>query len=311
MKNIKHILIFGLVILTTQAIAQQQPIYNQYALNPFLINPAYAGFNERINLTAAYRQQWTAIEGAPRTVTFTAHTALNDAKSGAGISIWSDKIGKISQTSISGSYSYKVQLGFGTLSGGLSLGMLQLNTDYASSNLNGVSDPTFASGDVNQWKFNSGAGLFLSNERYYAGFSVPQMLSNQFENSSDVEQFKLSPQYYFTGGYLFDLGAGNFKLKPYAMLRLEGGAPFNYDINVQAYYNDQFSLGLQYKSTNSMAVLLELIITKSIFIGYSYEFDYGTNYDGISTGGSHEFTISYLLPWKKQEEATEVKMKYF
>jgi len=311
MRNIKFTLIISLIFVLNQAMAQQQPIYNQYAMNPFVLNPAYAGHNEMINLTASYRQQWAAIDGAPTTMTFTGHAALNDLKSGVGLSVWSDKIGKISQTSVSGAYSYKVKFEWGTLAGGLSLGMVQMKTDYASSNLNGVIDPTFTGGDINQWKFNAGAGLFLTGDKYFVGFSVPQMLGNQFSNESNVEQIKLAQQYYLTGGYVFDLGESKFDLKPYAMIRMEGGTPFNYDINLQAYYNEQFSLGVQYKSTNSTAVLLELILQKSFYIGYSYEFNYGTNYEGINTSGSHEFVLTYMLPWKKGDDTAEAKMKFF
>lgn len=309
MKNIKTTFIIALIIVCNQAFAQQ-PVANQYAMNPFIINPAYAGQNKQINVTAAYRQQWSAIEGAPRTMTFSSHTAFGDGKSGAGISILSDKIGKMSQTNVFGSYSYKVDFEFGSLSAGLSLGMLQMKTDYASSNLNGVNDPTFATGDLNQWKFNTGAGLFLSNSKYYVGFSVPQMLSSQFTNENNVDQLKLNPQYYLTGGYVFDLGESLFSLKPYTMIRMEGGTPFNYDINLQAYYDQHFSLGFQYKSTNSAAILLELIVNSSFYMGYSYEFPYGSSFEGVNTAGSHEFVLTYLIPWRKAEESVEY-FKYF
>ena len=310
MKSTKYIFLLALVLLMVEAKAQQQPVYTQYALNPFVINPAYAGQNEALNITAAYRQQWTSVEGAPRTMNFSGHMPIQGVNSGVGLVVWSDRIGKTSQTSISGAYSYKIKMDIGVLSAGLSLGLQQLKTDYAASNLNGVVDPTFASGDINQWKFNTGAGVFLAGDKYFVGFSIPQMLSNQFSNESGVEQIRTTTRYYLTGGYIIDLGASLFSLKPYVMLNVEDGGPFNYDINLQAYYNEQFSLGLQYKSTNALALLIELVIDKTTYVGYSHDFSFGKSFEGIYTGGSHEFVVSFLIPWKKGE-AEEVKFKYY
>jgi type IX secretion system PorP/SprF family membrane protein len=307
----KYIIVSGLSIMSILGYAQQQPTYNQYALNPLTINPAYAGANNMINLTASFRQQWTAFEGAPRTITFTGHSPIEGIKSGVGLQIIADNVGSISQTQVYGSYSYKINFDFGTLSAGLSLGVNQLKTDYADAFLNGIIDPTFASGDVNQWKINSGFGLFLSGDKFYTGFSIPQMLGNQFQNSSGVDQYQVNQQFYLAGGHIFDLGESRFSLKPYTLIRMAAGTPFNYDINLQAYYNDLISLGLQYRSTNSMAILFEFILNKTLFIGYSYEFNYGDNFESINTGGSHEIVLSYLMPWSKDGQSGERIMKFY
>ena len=92
------------------------------------------------------------------------------------------------------------------------------------------------------------------------------------------------------------------------MVRLEGGASFDYDINLQAYYNELIGIGLQYRSNNSTAVLLELAINKQFYFGYAYEFTYGKNFEGINTNGSHEFVLSYLIPWSGEKQA---RFKYY
>jgi type IX secretion system PorP/SprF family membrane protein len=60
--------------LNTVAFSQQDPQYTQYMYNQAIINPAYAGSNESLSLVSLYRNQWTGFEGAPKTLTVSAHT---------------------------------------------------------------------------------------------------------------------------------------------------------------------------------------------------------------------------------------------
>jgi len=72
--------------------AQQLPLYSQYYFNPILYNPASAGSSERFEMSLIYRNQWTGLEGAPKTAMFTFGGPLN---MGSNISsqIYSDKAG--------------------------------------------------------------------------------------------------------------------------------------------------------------------------------------------------------------------------
>lgn len=56
--------------------AQQDPHYTQYMYNMNVVNPAYAGSKESISGGLLYRQQWSGLEGAPKTATFSLHSRL-------------------------------------------------------------------------------------------------------------------------------------------------------------------------------------------------------------------------------------------
>src|ERR1035437_3930129 len=47
--------------------AQQLPLSSQYYTNPFVMNPAYAGISENLNIFLTHRSQWTGLAGAPET----------------------------------------------------------------------------------------------------------------------------------------------------------------------------------------------------------------------------------------------------
>jgi hypothetical protein len=73
-----RIIVFFLsgLILTFNAMGQAKPYYTQYILNNYILNPALSGIENYTNLKMSYRNQWTAIDGAPETVYFTINTQV-------------------------------------------------------------------------------------------------------------------------------------------------------------------------------------------------------------------------------------------
>ena len=303
MKLIKIISSFIVIPLFSMA-SLGQVVYNQYSINPIVINPAYSGAKEALSIIASYRQQWTNIDGAPRTLTFSAHSPILASKSSVGLSIVTDKVGALDQTSMFASYSYKIPFEFGNLYAGLSFGGYQLRSNLGGTNLSGVQDPVFNSGELNNWTFNAGFGLFLSDDNYYVGFSIPRMLTNIYADEADIFSISTTTQFYLTGGYVFDLGSsGMFNLKPYALLRLEPNLPYHFDLAVQAYYNNLISLGLQYRLNDATAVLFGLSFNNSIYIDYAFEVPFGSEINASTIGSTHEIVLNYIVPWPKKDAA--------
>jgi type IX secretion system PorP/SprF family membrane protein len=63
MKKLVYIL-FVLLILPLFSKGQQDPMYSQYMMNPYLINPAYAGSKGYTAYSLAARQQWLGFDNA-------------------------------------------------------------------------------------------------------------------------------------------------------------------------------------------------------------------------------------------------------
>ena len=104
MKSIKILLLVAMTALMTNVKAQQQAMFSQYMFNTLAINPAYAGSQETVSLTALTREQWVGLEGAPSTQTFSAHTPFEKKRIGVGLVFLHDKIGVTNQTGVYGSY---------------------------------------------------------------------------------------------------------------------------------------------------------------------------------------------------------------
>ena len=68
MKEIKKILslvVFG--IICSASFAQQVPMYSQYIMNGFLINPSFAGRDGYTTINLTVREQWVGLEQSPST----------------------------------------------------------------------------------------------------------------------------------------------------------------------------------------------------------------------------------------------------
>ena len=90
--------------------AQQESAFTHYMYNALAVNPAYAGSTEALSFTLLNRSQWTGMEGAPVTQTFTAHSPLRKFNSGLGLSVTNDKIGVTNNFSMYVDYSYHINI---------------------------------------------------------------------------------------------------------------------------------------------------------------------------------------------------------
>src|SRR5688572_2945591 len=70
-----RLLIFILTSLfSTCSFAQDITNFTQFFINPYSINPSYAGIEGRSALSLVYRKQWASIEGGPSIANLSFHT---------------------------------------------------------------------------------------------------------------------------------------------------------------------------------------------------------------------------------------------
>ncbi len=58
------------------AVAQQVPMYSQYIMNGFLVNPSFAGRDGYTTVNLTVREQWVGLAGAPSTYAASFQTRL-------------------------------------------------------------------------------------------------------------------------------------------------------------------------------------------------------------------------------------------
>jgi type IX secretion system PorP/SprF family membrane protein len=219
-----------LLLLGRMASAQQAAQYSQYMFNGIYINPAYAGYKEVLNIHSYYRAQWTGIEGAPRSFSIAADGIVNDGNVGLGLQIASDKLGAQSAQSVYATYAYRIktnQEGTARLAFGISAGAVQLGID---GDLLHTLDPEFDAPAGRQTTVvpDARAGVYYSDERFYAGFSVDNLISPHIGKSRFVYIPQPKPHYFLTAGMLVPLNE-EIQLRPSFLLKDDRGGPSTLD----------------------------------------------------------------------------------
>jgi type IX secretion system PorP/SprF family membrane protein len=237
------------------------------------------------------RSQWVGIDGAPRTQTLTIDAPINNKKVGLGLQLFSDKLGKTSNTGIVASYAYRIRMEKASLSFGIQGNVNQFDSDYNSVELDpsGLSvDPAFVSNDK-KTLYNFGTGIYYNTDRFYAGLSSPQLMNNILPGSQTGKN-RESLHVFLMSGYVFTLN-NTFKLKPSVLLKGVSGAPLEADLNTSLWIKDVISIGAQYRTNADVSALLEIQATPQIRIGYAYDHSLTSlsNYNS----GSHEIMLRY------------------
>ena len=301
MKKITIFLAFGFLLFFNETNAQQDPQYTQYMYNMNVVNPAYAGSRGTLSLGLLGRSQWTSVDGAPKTLTFDVHAPLGK-KVGVGLSVIADEIGPAKETNIYADVSYTLttseegRLAFG-LKGGVTL--LNVNLlDVVLPQTGSAGDPVFDE-NINDTFPNFGAGVYYYTNKWYAGFSVPNIMKSEHLDKDNINTKASEEVHYFlTGGYVFDLSS-TVKFKPSLMFKGVAGAPVSVDINANFLMYDRFEVGASYRIEDAVSLLFNFGVTPDFRIGYAYDYTI-SEFSNSQTGGSHEIILLYDIDFSKK-----------
>jgi len=305
MKKLIMIIAGSFLLLFQQVSAQQETQYSQYMFNGIYINPAYAGYKEVLNVHSFYRSQWTGINGAPKSMSLAIDAIANNGNVGLALQVSSDKLGAQTNLNIYGNYSYRIRMnedGSSRLAFGLGVGMVQLGINGSMLDPNNP-EPNQPVGVESTTVPDARAGIYFVNDKYYAGFSVDNLIATYSRNVF-IPQSK--PHYYLTAGALFPISE-EFQIKPSFLLKDDRGGPTSLDINAFLLIKDFLWIGGSYRTgvklydkshlqrdltlRNSAVAAIQIFPSEKIRIGYCYDFSTGP-LQGYS-GGTHEISLSY------------------
>jgi type IX secretion system PorP/SprF family membrane protein len=298
----------------TAAYAQQDMQYTQYLFNYLVVNPAYAGYKEATNLQAFSRMQWAGINGAPNIYSLSVDgTAAPGDVVGWGLQLVNEQVGAHSLVSLLGTYAFRLRLNQrgDRLSFGISGGATQwqLNRSKLTTDNNALLDHLYRYYTRPEWCPDFRVGVYYNTPFFFAGVSATNLYAHF---SGDIK----IPHLYMSAGGFIPLG-NSFGLKPSFIFRSDFKGPGNLDVNLLALLLKQLWVGVTYRTgiyigyikanevetiqtTNAVAFMMELFVTKNVQIGYSY--DLSTM--GTGWPGSHEISFNYTIPKKKTRQST-------
>ena len=309
-----------------QVEAQQRPHYTQYILNNYILNPALTGIENYADVKISARDQWTGLNGAPKTLYLSAHMPIGkkDLKTtatsfqlpgqnprgsaywenytasephhGIGFTVMSDKTGLYNRFTAHFSYAYHIGLSHSmNLSAGFSGGFSRIGFDAAKANPVNP-DPAIGNGnsELFKWKPDLSVGLWLYTADYFVGISAQQIIPQKITFTSDTMGIKLVPHLFTTAGYRFLLNE-DINMIPSVMLKYIQNSPTvpQFDLNAKVQYRDLLWLGGSYRFQDGYAAMLGLNLANTFNIGYAYDFSI-TNLNTVSKG-THEIMIGFLI----------------
>jgi len=298
MKRLLYIFILLISIPFAGVNAQQYSISSQYLTNGLVVNPAYAGSRGAMSVNLSYRRQWAQIKGAPEFENITLHTPVTKKEKVAlGLMVNRTAYGITRTTGIYGFYAYSIATGPGRLALGLKGGLDITNANYGDTHVIESDDPEFT-GSKSYSLPNIGAGVYYYTGKYFAGLSVPSILSYHQSKSSEYSVYynhKLD-RIFLSGGYLLDVSE-SFKIKPSFLLRYFFIDPLEMDLNANLIFGDILWLGGSYRiAEKAVVALVDLQVTPQLRVGYSY--DYPAGQLNSYTTGTHEISIRYEFEFK-------------
>lgn len=240
------------------------------------------------------RLQWVGLEGAPTTLSYSAHMPWPDKKIGVGLNLMSDNTWPLSNTHFSGSYAYRLRITDDiTLSLGIKGGFTYYHASVTNLGVVNPDDPAFAQNEKRFYP-NIGVGAYIYSNQFYAGLSLPRMLQTSFNRSFDKT---LKSPLYIIGGYNYELNS-DWVLMPSMLAGAMIGIPMTCDITAQAMYKGRFYFGAHYRFGDALGIFFDMKLDNDISFGYA--FDFSLNKLSRINTGTHELMLSYSFApkWK-------------
>lgn len=289
--------------ILTSGSSQQLPRYGHYVLNPYLVNPAYAGTISQFPVYLTMRNQWSGLNGAPINAIASSHISA-PYHTGVGAVIQYDKFGgAFTRTSIEGTGAYHIDLNnYDAVGFGLSLSAVQNKFDPSGLNVIDENDPALnfmqAETSIN---LDASLGLIIYGSDYYFGMSAPQLMQTKWSMvGPDSASNRNSRHYMFMGGYKYKL-MPDVNLHGAGLIRMTGVTRPQIDANVRGEYKETYFAGLGYRYKDAVSLLLGGYYFNFMM---AYNFEFSASKARYMSPYTHELTLGYIIKGKR---ATMVK----
>ena len=303
-KRIIHIMI-GLWFLIGEIFSQQMPVYSQYFINGFVINPAMAGSDGTVKIQLTARDYAIGLVDGPKTFTASVNGRLlrqsagvrngrstsRSGNVGMGGLIYSDYNGLVKRMGLHYTYAYHIDLSGSQLSFGLSASLAQTRID-ANKLIFNEYEPLLKDGYKNvTYVPDASLGVLYKMQDYYAGLTVSNMFQRSVNFGAFDYHYVMYRHYYLHGGTNFDLGQDIYLATSF-LLKATSNNLFQAEFSTRFSFLDNFWLATTYR-TPQIAALMIGVRAEKVFVAYAYEYNFGAIRS--FSFGAHELCIVYRI----------------
>jgi type IX secretion system PorP/SprF family membrane protein len=288
------------VLFSLNVLGQMFPLSDHYDVNALAINPAYAGCQDALSLTASYRDQWVGFKDAPKSYILSVHSPVYNDRIGLGLLVEKNSIGIFRETSFFANYAYRMELQEGKLAMGLGFGVTVSNTAWNELVAADPNDVQLLYSATSAVLPNFSLGVYYYTKKYYFGISMPLFLSHELDEKTG--KYKISnnfsgSNYFFSGGYEFGVSP-QVKFLPSVLIKYHPDNPVQIDFNARISLKDKLWMGIGYRSKDILVGMVQCQLNYQLRMGYSYDFNFGDI--GKYLNGSHEFVLNYVFKYSRK-----------
>lgn len=306
MKKILLSIIASLTFIIV-AKAQDEAIFSHYLINPMLVNPAYAGFNDNVQIFGHLRSQWAGFDGAPKTYALTIDLPVTE-KVGLGGLLLSESFGVMNRLRGQLNYAYrystkglKWSFGFST-----EFHKSKMDASINDPNTNPLvdrNDPLVMERIKGVTFFDASfGGTMLINEKIVLSASTPNLIRARVgADDLSKSQRTFLRQFIIMGGYRIKKEQMTFE--PSIQLRKVFQAPFEVDLNFKTNaFDDKLVAALTVRPGNS-GQLGFLLGTKQP--GFQVYYSYNSSLAEFKSYNRNAHEVTLGIEIKKPEKKIE------
>jgi len=276
------------------------PLSDHYVVNALVINPAFAGCQDALSLTASYRDQWIGFNDAPKSYILSVHSPVFNDRVGLGLLVENNSIGIFKETSILGNYAYRMELQEGKLALGLGFGVTIYNSAWNELVAADPNDVQLMNNNTSVLLPNFSLGTYYYSKKYFIGISMPLFLNHELEKNTgkyNIDNNFSGSNYFFSTGY--ELGISpQVKILPSLLIKYHPGNQVQIDYNAQISLKDRIWMGIGYRNKDVLVGMIQCQLNYQIRMAYSYDYDFGSI--GKYINGSHEFVLNYVFKFVRK-----------
>lgn len=296
-------LVFGFI----QIQAQQLGLSNQYNLNPYYFNPAFAGHHGATQVLLGARRQWVGFDGAPIQKYVSVNSMLYKTM-GAGLIANVEELGLLQKFQVKGSYSYSLKLNEKhELAFGLSGIYKQKSFQFSRIDADDMTDQNLTNQNFEKaTNFNVDAGVRYAFDQLQLGVAVHNLLGAKAKFDQGNTLYTDAMHIYSSVSYKYSLSKEKIDLTPFWTMAYSSPR-FLWDLGLKTDYKNTFSISLAYRSNSSFIASVGANISEVIQVGYAFENGFGTNLYALSPN-THEVFVGFTIGAKSKKLEQEKKL---
>ena len=290
--------------------AQRLPFFNHYFDNPYIYNPAYAGYDKHSVFYLTHRQQWLGIEGAPVSTQLSFHSPLGNANPlFIGGDIMNDQLGALSHTAVKFTSAYLIPLSEENehyIKTAFSAGFGMHSYDFGSMDIG--DDAVLQAARGNNTCLDGRFGVRYHNQGFNLSIALPHLFTppavlNDGFSQPGIDQLS---RMIVSAHYRFDFNPeGGLSFEPTALYhynregasQVEGMGVFYYrSRQAGKQQEDLFWFGGSYQQQSGIGGIAGVRVKN---LKFSYAFSTGGSAVSAYGMGSHEIQLGFIIGKKK------------